>query len=113
MRRCSALHVALLVTLGLVFSLTPLALAQRAQPPSQAPKAQPFPSDRLVELEERVRELQSTINGLAGEFPYRFALLDCNSTKYVEFRLLESNLVFFAACEKIEPPPSSAIRSRC
>lgn len=90
--------VVIMLASALVFSLTAIASAQKP-----APKGQPAAPDRLAELEQQIKWLQSRINDLTGKIPYGFASLDCNSKKYVEFRFEESHLVFFASCQNVEP----------
>jgi hypothetical protein len=93
-------HRHTLALLALALILLPAA-STLAQGPQQ--KTQPAQSDRIAELERLVKALQSRINTMDQKLAYPFASLDCNSKKYVEFRLENSRLVFFAICKGVEP----------
>ena len=57
----------------------------------------------IVELQKRVETLERRVNTFANRISYPFAVLDCNTGKFDEMSLTTNNLVFLAACTKIEP----------
>ena len=84
------------LTASLLVGLVAATIAQAQKPP-------PTTTDRIAELEDRLKFLQNQLTSLQSRVAYGFASLDCNTRKYDEFQFDSSKLVFFASCQKIEP----------
>jgi hypothetical protein len=89
-----------LLTLGLaLLACSPALLG--AQAPSSPPKVT---EQRLTEAESEIQALwQSYFNVVRDGLPNTKGSVDCNTGRYEEIKPTNSYLVFFVACERIEP----------